>query len=122
MILVVDDDTKMAETLKRTLERRGYSVRCASDGGEAYRLIKTQECECMLLDINMPRINGVELLLLMQSENIQVPTIIMAGFDDYEEQEMHLFNSVTHFFRKPFGVNELMTAINRSLAHCTAPA
>jgi len=85
MILVVDDDEQIVETLRTMLQQVGYRVETASNGGEAYEKVKTPDCKCMLLDINMPEVSGAELLLLMQAEDIRIPTIVMAGFDDFDE-------------------------------------
>ena len=83
----------------------------ASNGLEAYGHLKAPDCKCMLLDINMPKINGVELLLLMQSEGIDVPTIVMAGFTDFDEEEFKQFANVVRFMAKPFDMDEMIAAI-----------
>ena len=83
MILVVDDDPDIVKLLSEVLSGSGYTVQTAKDGVEAFAHLQTGKCKCLLLDITMPRLNGVELLLLMQAEGIHVPTIVMAGFDDF---------------------------------------
>ena len=113
MILVVDDDPTIVEMLSMALIDEGYRVETASDGAEAYSHLKSPDCKCMLLDVNMPRINGIELLLLMQAEGIQIPTILMAGFSDFEEQEMTQFDSVVKFMSKPFKLNEMLDVIRK---------
>jgi DNA-binding NtrC family response regulator len=113
MILVVDDEPDMRKVLSRSLVHHGYRVETASDGAEAYELLKSPDCKCMLLDINMPRINGVELLLLMQAEDIHVPTIVMAGFDDYDEEEMKQFANVVTLLPKPFQLDDALDAITK---------
>ncbi len=111
MILVVDDDQKIVKLLRRVLELEGYMVETAANGGEAYGLVKSPDCKCMILDINMPGINGIELLLLMQTEGITVPTIVMAGFKGYDEAEMKEFSSVVRFLPKPFEMEALLEAV-----------
>lgn len=113
MILVVDDDEQLRELLETALEEFGYRVETAIDGADAYRHLKTEDCRCMLLDVNMPHINGIELLLLMQSEGLQVPTIVMAGHGDFDDDEMHQFDNVKLFMAKPFGIDELKSAIQQ---------
>jgi DNA-binding response OmpR family regulator len=93
------------------LRNEGYTVETARDGVEAFQLVRKPECKCMLLDVNMPRINGVELLLLMQSEGIKVPTIIVAAFDDFDEKEMKQFPNVVRFLHKPFDTQEMLRAV-----------
>jgi len=116
MVLVVDDDKGIVRTLSRLLQRAGYRVQTASNGVEAYRHLKSPECKCMLLDIRMPQVNGVELLILMQSEGIHVPTIVMAGFGDFDEPEMKQFSNVVKFFKKPFKMGDMLKEVKT----CTA--
>lgn len=113
MVLVVDDNDGVLTTLQDLLQSQGYEVKTARDGLEAYALLKSPDCRCMLLDVNMPRINGVELLLLMQSEGIEVPTILMAGFDDFDEREMKQFANVVRFFHKPVEAEPLLRVVRR---------
>lgn len=111
MILVVDDEQKIVKLLRKVLELEGYMVETASNGGEAYGLVKSPDCKCMILDINMPGVNGIELLLLMQAEGITVPTILMAGFQGFDEDEMKEFSNVVRFLPKPFEMNDLLEAV-----------
>jgi DNA-binding NtrC family response regulator len=113
MILVVDDNKDLARMLQLALEQEGYRVETAADGALAYSHVKAPDCKAMLLDVHMPHINGVELLLLMQAEGIHVPTILMAGFDDFDEKEMKQFANVVKFMKKPFAVDEMVHAIRR---------
>ena len=116
MILLVDDNKNVLHALRLALERQGLDVRTASDGMEAYAAVQQPDCACMVLDINMPRFNGVELLLLMQAEAISVPTVVMAGFEDFNEPEMKQFANVVQFLPKPFD----MAAMVQAVRHCTA--
>ena len=113
MILVVDDEQVIVALLKDTLSARGYEVESASNGVEAYELVKSKSYECMVLDINMPQLNGVELLLLMQADGIEVPTIVMAAFDDFRESEMKQFTNVVRYFPKPFDTEELLEVVKK---------
>jgi DNA-binding NtrC family response regulator len=113
MILVVDDEPDLRKVLSRSLVHHGYRVETARDGAEAFDLLKSPDCKCMLLDINMPRINGVELLLLMQAEDIHIPTIVMAGFEDYDEEEMKQFANVATLLHKPFQLDDALDAIKK---------
>jgi DNA-binding response OmpR family regulator len=119
MILVVDDDPGIVELLRTALADEGYRVETAHDGAEAYTRVKSPDCKCMLLDVHMPHLNGIELLLLMQAESIHVPTILMAGFKDFDEKEMKQFENVVRFVPKPFKLDHVLRVIR---AHAHPPA
>ena len=113
MILVVDDNPRVVELLGEVLRKEGYRVETAADGLQAYEKVKEPDCKCMLLDIRMPKVNGVELLMLMQAEGIHVPTILMGGFDDFDEKEMKNFSNVVKYMHKPFELKDMIAAVNR---------
>ena len=114
-VLVVDDEPGIVTTLRAMLEHHGYAVETAGDGLEAYTRLKDGGIACMLLDIHMPRINGIELLLLMQTEGLRVPTIAMASFDDFNESEMKQFASVRKFLPKPFQMADAIAAVRECI-------
>ena len=113
MILVVDDDEGMITLLRTALEVEGFDVVTAHDGVAAYRLVRSPECRCIVLDIKMPRINGVELLLLMQADGVRVPAIVMAGSGDFQESEMKEFANVVAYLPKPFALEDMVRAIRQ---------
>lgn len=113
MILVVDDDAGITSLLRQMLECEGYRVETAANGVQAFDLVKSPDCSCMLLDVNMPKINGPELLLLMQAEGIEVPTVVMAGFAEFEEEEMKQFGNVVTLLQKPFETDDMLKIIRK---------
>ena len=123
MILVVDDNQALVDVLRVILTKEGYRVETAGNGVEAFAHLRSPDCKCMLLDVNMPKINGAELLLLMQAEGIHVPTIVMAGFEDFDAREMKQFGNVVALMRKPFEVGDMLDAIrkHRKRPHAATP-
>lgn len=115
MILIVDDDPDIVKLLRKALEDEGYEVAIAHDGVEAYAEVCRAGCRGMVLDVTMPRINGIELLLLMQADGIEVPTVVMVGFDDFAEQELKQFSNVIAFLRKPFDLATLIAIVKRQM-------
>lgn len=111
MILVVDDDKILTQLLKTLLEDAGYEVRTAYSGEEAYQHLRDPKCKGMLLDIRMPGVNGAELLMLMAAEGINVPVIVMAGFPDFDEEELKQFPNVKKLFHKPLYPEDVLAAI-----------
>jgi len=115
MILVVDDDLQVATFLTDALSGEGYEVMWAEDGVQAYDLARRPECKLMLLDLQMPRINGVELLLAMKADGLSVPTIVMTGLSDVMESEALRLPSVRAFLRKPFSFASLESLVRDAL-------
>ena len=111
MILVADDDKILTQLLTRLLEDEGFEVRVAHDGEVAYKHLQDPKCKAMLLDIRMPNINGAELLMLMAADGVKVPVIVMAGFPDFDEQEMKQFPNVKRLFHKPLYPEEVLAAV-----------
>lgn len=111
MILVVDDDRTLTELLSELLSAEGYEVRVSHDGGEAFKHVRDPKCKGMLLDLHMPGINGPELLLLMETEGIRRPTMVMTADPDFDEEEMKQFANVRKLFHKPFYPEEILSAV-----------
>lgn len=111
MILVVDDDKVLTQLLRTLLEDAGYEVRTAYNGEEAYHHLRDPKCKGMLLDLRMPGVNGAELLMLMAAEGINVPVIVMAGFPDFDEEEMKQFPNVKKLFHKPLYPEDVLAAV-----------
>lgn len=113
MILVVDDDARVMTTLRTWLEDAGYSVSAASDGAHAYDAARSPDCQCVVLDINMPGFNGPALLLVLQADGVDVPVIVVTGEPGFSRREMQQFGNVVAFFEKPVDRDMLLDAVKR---------
>jgi len=122
VILVVDDDPNVTGFLGDALSSEGYEVVQAADGVEAFDHVRRPDCKLMLLDVQMPRINGIELLLAMTHDKLQVPTIVMTGLPDVEEEIVREFPGVVSFLRKPFSFDTLETLVREMLSGQELPA
>jgi len=116
VILVVDDDPHITGFLTEALSMEGHKVVQAKDGVEAYDYVRRPDCKLMLLDLQMPRINGIELLLAMKHDNINVRTIIMTGLQDIDEDAVREFPGVVAFLRKPFKFDRLDQEVRKHLS------
>lgn len=115
MILVVDDDHTIVKLVKELLEQEGFEV-CTSYNGEgAYAHLRNPKCKGVLLDMMMPGINGAELLMLMATEKINLPVIVMAGSPDFDEEELKNFSNVRKLLHKPFYAEDLLTAVREHI-------
>ena len=87
-MLVVDDELELNNAIQARLLASGFDVASANDGSTGLEAVRQSLPDAILLDIRMPGINGAELLMLMTAEGINVPVIVMAGFPDFDEEEI----------------------------------
>ena len=78
-ILIVEDERKVADTLKFGLEEKGYYVEIAYDGNMGQRLFKSHSYDLIILDINLPGINGFDLCKIIRKENANIPIIMITS-------------------------------------------
>jgi diguanylate cyclase (GGDEF)-like protein len=115
-ILIADDDIRNREFLQSSLlAPAGYRTMCAADGEEALRLALTSNPDLILLDLQMPRMDGFEVLQALQKEGRQIPTILITahGSESVAVQAFRL--GVRDYFVKPFKAGEIMKAVDRAL-------
>lgn len=80
-ILIVEDEKSLAQAYQTILEKHGYKVQLAFDGEEALEIIDHQAVDLILLDINMPKMNGLEMLKQIDSDEIKKRVIVFSNQD-----------------------------------------
>jgi len=110
MIVVADDDPAVTQLITQVLHQAGYTVLPAYTGEEAYRYIRRPDCSGLVLDIRMPEISGAELLMIMAADGMQLPVVAIAGFPDFDADELRQFPNVRRFLRKPFLPEDMLAA------------
>jgi PAS domain S-box-containing protein len=116
-ILIVDDDIRNVEFLRDSLLiPGGYRALSATDGEVALDLALTEEPDLILLDLQMPKMDGFDVLEALHKEGREIPTILITahGSESVAIQAFRL--GVRDYFPKPFKVTEIMEAVERSLA------
>ncbi len=101
-VVVVDDMPDAADTLACLLELNGYTVRVAHDGLEALKLIEEWPPVCVILDIDMPGLNGLELSTrLRQRHGDDIVLIAVTGWDKNDPRVAATYDIVDHYLHKP---------------------
>jgi two-component system KDP operon response regulator KdpE len=121
-VLVVDDEKPLRDFVRRNLEVRNFSVRVASNGLEALAVFNTQNVDLVILDVMMPRMDGLETIRRIRQSSL-VPIIVLSALGE-ETDKIHALNlGADDYLTKPFGVGELLARVQAVLrrAHWAEP-
>ncbi|MBV9353975.1 MAG: response regulator transcription factor [Chloroflexi bacterium] len=113
-ILVVDDEAPMRKLLASNLKASGYAVRSAADGLEALQLIEEHAFDMLLLDVNMPAPNGLQVLEAVR-RNTEVPILMVSARGREHDKVEALDLGADDYLSKPFGVGELLARVRALL-------
>ena len=110
-IHIIDDDQAMLKSLSLLLTMEGYSVCTYESAGAFLDAIKHHACGCVVTDMNMPGMSGLDLLIAMKEQNISLPTIVITAVCDVRFSVNAMKQGAFDFFEKPFDVKALLTSI-----------
>jgi two-component system KDP operon response regulator KdpE len=117
-ILVVDDEPPMRKLLSSNLKASGYAVRSASDGTEALKLLEEHPFDLLLVDMNMPGPNGLQVLEAVR-RSTGVPVLMVSGRGRERDKVEALDLGADDYLNKPFGVAELLARVKALLRRVT---
>ena len=110
-ILVVEDERDLNRVISKRLESEGYSVDRCFDGEEALDFIDVGEFDAIIMDIMMPRINGIEVLKQRRSRNNSTPVLLLTARDGIGDRVNGLDAGADDYLVKPFAFEELLARI-----------
>lgn len=111
-ILIVEDELRLAEILKKQLEEAGFSADTANDGYLGKQMIARNTYNLIILDINLPLINGYDLCREIRTTNKEVPIIMLTAFGTPENKISGFEYGADDYVVKPFDFRELLARIN----------
>ncbi|WP_104748168.1 copper response regulator transcription factor CrdR [Helicobacter cetorum] len=113
-IFLLEDDYLLSESIKEFLEHLGYKVACAFNGEEAYEILSIERFHLLLLDVQVPKMNSLELFKNIKNDFlISTPTIFITALQDNATLK-HAFNlGASDYLKKPFDLDELEARIKR---------
>lgn len=114
-ILVVDDETELAETIQEILESQGYRVKSAVSAEAALKLVRESLPALIIADTNMPEKSGLDLLEDVRNVSKDLPVIMMSGFSSTEKIRRALQWGVSEFLDKPIDFGKLQEIIQKNL-------
>jgi DNA-binding response OmpR family regulator len=122
-ILLLEDDANLNDTVTEFLEDQGYEVVSVFDGYEAQEKLYETKFDLLLLDINVPGIDGLELLKESRDEGVVAPAIYITSMDSVDDLEKGFESGCDDYIRKPFALKELLirveTLLKRGFFHAT---
>ncbi|MCF6200782.1 MAG: response regulator transcription factor [Hydrogenimonas sp.] len=114
-VFLLEDDTNLSETIAEFLEDEGFEVDTAYTGEEAEERLYENRYDLLLLDVNVPGINGFELLKAARKEGVDTPAIYITSLDTLESLEEGYESGADDYIRKPFALKELLLRIESLL-------
>ncbi len=119
-VLVVDDDRAVRESLRRSLEFNGYTVSLAQDGAEALAGISTIGPDAIIMDVMMPRLDGIETTRALRSVGNHVPILVLTARDAVGDRVEGLDAGADDYLAKPFSLDELLARLRALLRRVSA--
>ncbi len=114
-VLVVDDDRAVRESLRRSLEFNGYQVSLAGDGAEALAGISSVRPDAVVMDVMMPRLDGIEATRALRGVGNDVPILVLTARDAVGDRVEGLDAGADDYLTKPFALEELLARLRALL-------
>jgi two-component system, NtrC family, nitrogen regulation response regulator NtrX len=114
-ILVIDDERSIRNTLKEVLEYENHTIELSSDGEEGLELFSKKEFDVVLLDIKMPKMDGIEVLGKIMEKSRDIPVIMISGHGNIDTAVDAIKKGAYDFIEKPLDLNRLLITIRNAL-------
>src|SRR5207342_1033228 len=114
-VLVVDDDKAVRESLRRSLEFNGYDVSLAGDGAEALARIAATDPDVVVMDVMMPRLDGLEATKALRAAGNDLPILVLTARDAVGDRVEGLDAGADDYLTKPFALEELLARLRALL-------
>jgi len=121
-ILVVDDDRAVRESLRRSLEFNGYQVELAADGTTALDALAQHRPDAMVLDVMMPRLDGLEVARRLRTAGDDLPILVLTAREAVSDRVAGLDAGADDYLPKPFALEELLARLRALLRRSSAEA
>jgi DNA-binding response OmpR family regulator len=110
-VLIVEDEKRMAELLRKGLEEEGHTIVCAADGMEGLELSKNYDFDMIILDVMMPRLDGYGVAKKLRAEKLATPILMLTAKDSVQDIVMGLDLGADDYLTKPFSFDELLARL-----------
>ncbi len=114
-ILLADDDVNLRRVLEFQLTEAGYKVLTAQDGAEALDVFREDDFDCVITDLRMPKMSGLELLEKIKAEGAEIPVIVITAFGEVETAVTAMKAGAFDYINKPFNRDEILLTLERAV-------
>lgn len=114
-ILVVEDECKIANSIKKGLEQEGYAVDVTYDGESGYDMASTEDYDLIILDVMLPKIDGIALCDKLRNDSNSKPILMLTAKSEVEDKVLGLNKGADDYLTKPFAFSELVARIKALL-------
>lgn len=111
-VLVVEDSARLREAVARALRRTGYAVDEADNGEDGLWRAKTIEYDAMILDLMLPRMNGLDVLATLRAEANRTPVLLLTAHNTIDDRVKGLRTGADDYLGKPFALEELLARVD----------
>jgi FixJ family two-component response regulator len=115
LVSIVDDDESIREATEGLLRSNGFRTKCFSSAEEFIASPFVSETTCVILDIKMPGMSGIELQSLLAQERLRIPIIFITAHGDRETRKVAIKGGAVAFIIKPFSEEALLSAIRSAI-------
>src|SRR5260370_11699501 len=110
-LLIVEDEARMADLLRKGVTEEGHTATCASDGAEGLALAKAYEFDVIILDVMMPKLSGYDLAKRLRAEKVRTPILMLTARDSLPDIVRGLDIGADDYITKPFSFDELLARL-----------
>jgi two-component system, OmpR family, response regulator len=121
-ILVAEDEPQLSRQLAAALGEAGYAVDCAADGERADFLIQTEEIDAVVLDLGLPKIDGLTLLRRWREAGLSVPVLVLTARGSWHEKVQGIDGGADDYMSKPFRMEEVLARLRALIRRASGNA
>jgi two-component system OmpR family response regulator len=121
-VLVIEDETALSAQLASSLTSAGYAVDCAADGERGDFLARTEEYDAVVLDLGLPRVDGLTLLRGWRESDVQVPVLVLTARGSWHERVIGIDEGADDYVAKPFRMEEVLARVRGLIRRASGQA